>query len=302
MTGERPLAQLRQVMDDYPHLARLSDEFRAMRGKELDWPDWCFLPMAASYSIVSAHQGGRDPIPLSLVPDIARISALNAWRFSRGIYRFHPALEAALAHSPISGDMPTEVFLRLPEWCLYVELPSPVGGLVGAITYGFYAHLEHDANTGRAELRLLLDEDDGLHAIPLHIGPWTLLEALDRTVQESLHQANTHKVSMFGQPIGPTTVDVADRLTGMISLLLYLCSTSTEISDPTRPGSRPSRPRPTKTKKGWRLFPAQKATVWEVGGQLGEQLHHADVDQGYWYGSQEGDRYLYRWISTAGGL
>lgn len=297
MTGEHQLSQLHQVMQDYPDLARLTDQFRAMRGHELDWPDWCFLPMGAAHGIISA-QLHAERVPLDRVPDVARISALNAWRYTRGIYRFHPALHDALARSAITGDMPTDVFMRLSEWGIYIELPGPTGGIAGAVMHGFYAHLEHDANSGEPELRLLLDEDDGLTAMPIHLGPWSLLEAVDRTVQVTLRQAHQYQITPPDQ-LGPSTIDLTDRITGLISLLLYLCSDDPEIGTPARPGARPRRPRPTKTKRGWRLFQAQTVTVWDVGADIGPQLN-ADAT-GYWDGTTEGDRYRYRWITDTGG-
>lgn len=301
MIGDRQLAQLRQVMHDYPHLTQLTEEFRAMRGKELNWPDWCFLPMGAAYGIIS-DQYHVEPIPPDLVADVSRIAALNAWRWTRGIYRFQPALATALARSPIAGDLPTEVFLRLPEWGIYVELPEPVAGIGGAVLYGFYAHLEHDLNDGRPELRFLLDEDDGLWGLPIHIGPWSLLEAVDQSMQETFRHARQYKLGPFGFPVGPAIIDLTDRVSGIVSLLLYLCSDNPEIASPTRPDARPSRPRPTKTKKGWRLFQPHQVTEWEVGTGLGEQLQQDGVDTGYWAGHQDGDRYRYRWTSLSGGL
>ncbi len=298
MTGERQLAHLHQLMQDYPQLTQLTDELRALRGHQLDWPDWCFLPMSAAYGIISAQL--RVPqIPLDRVPDIARIAALNPWRYTRGIYRFHPRLAATLNAATVDGDLPVEVFLRLPEWGIYVELPEPVGGLAGAVLHGFYAHLEHDTNTGRAELRILLDEDQGLHATLLHIGPWSLIEAVDRTVQEALQQARIHHAPAPGFDLGPATIDLTNRLTGLVSLLLYLCSDAAEMRTPARPGARPGRPRPTKTKRGWRLFQPKTVTVWDVGADIGPQLSNSS--EGYWHGATEGDRYRYRWITDTGG-
>lgn len=41
---------------------------------------------------------------------------------------------------------------------------------------------------------------------------------------------------------------------------------------------RPANPAPKRTKRGWRLFPAERVTTWDVGVRLGAALrraHHA---------------------------
>ncbi|WP_157528727.1 hypothetical protein [Nocardia sp. NRRL S-836] len=52
---------------------------------------------------------------------------------------------------------------RLPEWCCYLTLPPKLADLDTPDDVfrprGIYVHLESNANTGRPELRLLLDTD-----------------------------------------------------------------------------------------------------------------------------------------------
>ena len=88
---------------------------------------------------------------------MARLGALAAWRPTQGIYRFDSSLYNAVIDTPLTGDLPCEILHRMPEWCVYVETP----GLrwLGAGLYGFFAHMEWDAGTGREELRLLLDSE-----------------------------------------------------------------------------------------------------------------------------------------------
>lgn len=292
MDGDRQVAQVKRMLADYPLTTRLTDEFRRDRGTSLpNWPDWCFLPMGGAAAIVS----GTGQLQLDRVPDIARIAALNTWNYSRGIYRFHPRLLEALLRSPIEDELPVEVFYRLPEWCVYIEMPPQSPGLIGDIMHGYYAHLEHDANTGRPELRLLTDENDGLHGMPLHIGDWSVLEATMRTAEETARQAIASGVAVVDQ-IGPATIQVADRLASVITPLLYLCSTDVKMVDPRDRKRTPRRPRPTKTRQGWKLFPPAQVTVWRVGDRLGEQL--PENAAGAWEGAPdpESGRYRYQWI------
>jgi len=310
MNQPRPLQHLNAALKLYPETAKLVDNFRASRGKDLPkWPDWCFLPMAAWYAIVSASNR-VSVLPLHLVGDVSKLSAIGTWRYSQGIYRVDPDLMAALTGSPVSGSLPSEVLFRLPEWCVYIETPDQQWQ--GDTLYGFWAHLEWDANTGRTKLRFLLDCEKNLIGLPLHVGAWTITEAVDRTISEATRQAQTVGIAM---PSAPGAIqDMATQINPLVSVLLYLCSEEPEIDDAREPGTSPARPRPKKTQKGWRLFPPDKPRVWSVGTNTGSQLRQAGAGDpsgrtvkahlrrghwhGFWTGPRQGERkFIYRWIS-----
>lgn len=306
----RPLNHLAAAGGMYPNAWKQIDIFRAGRGQDLpDWPSWCFLPMAAWYAIVS--EGGK--MPLERVPDVGRLAALGTWRYTQGIYRFDTDVYAALTDTIPNGEMPVEVLLRLPEWCVYIETPGH--SWLGQPLHGFWAHLEFDISSKRPELRLLLDTDDQLIPMPLHMGPWTVTEAVDRAMSEADRQA----FKALGVKLPPAPSDqIAAQLYGLVSLVLYLCSEEPELDDERAPGTSPSRPTPTKTKKGWRLFPATKPRIWTVAAKLGGQLRKnpiagdGDGDggdrkvsphirqahwHGYWLGKKDGERrFKYKWL------
>src|SRR4051812_19272818 len=136
----------------YPDAWKQVDEFRANRQGLGNWPDWCFLPLAGAFAIVSR---GRTVPPGASVQHVGILGALAAWRVTQGIYRFDPTVLDALWETPVTGDIPTEVLFHLPEWCVYI--PTPDRRWHGAELHGVFAHLEHDVNDRRAELRLVLD-------------------------------------------------------------------------------------------------------------------------------------------------
>lgn len=306
----RPLQHLTVASKLYPEAWRLIDEFRQSRGKDLPkWPNWCFLPMAAFYAFVSSA-AGVSHLPLNLIGNVARLAALGTWRVTQGIYRFDSVFRQALVDSPIMGTIPVEVLHRLPEWCVYVETPEYQ--FKGDVLHGFFAHLEWDVNAQRTELRFLMDTDTGLLSFVLHMGPWTVTEALDRAVKEGCKQAAgiglNHEVEM--DEIAVLSMEIRP----LLSLLLYLCSEKPEYSC-----GVPGRPIPKKTKKGWRLFPPDKPKFIEVGKTIGESLRsdafHRSTDgiegksksphvrgghwHGYWLGPKNGvQRFSYRWLST----
>jgi hypothetical protein len=214
--------------------------------------------------------------------------------------------------------MPAEVLLRLPEWCVYIETPGKTFGK--SALYGFWAHLEWDANTERREIRLLLDAEHELTPVPLHLGDWPVAEAIDRMLGESVLQGYA-----AGVPVRIPPTEAAGSLTAavkpLISLLLYLCSDEPEVDDLRCPGAQAERPRPKRVKGGWKLFPPPAPRIWTVGQHTGEMIGRdralsPPVEpgekervgprphlrrahwHGFWTGPRDGERrFKYRWLS-----
>jgi len=320
----------------YPSAWKHADEFRAGRGKDLPfWPEWCFLPLAGAYAIVSAEAEAQgiditSPEYMSLINDVGIMGALAAWRVTQGVYRFDPDVYRAVIDTPITGDLPHDVLFNLPEWCVYVETPGL--SFLGQPLVGFFAYLEYDTNDGRKELRLVLDhtrpEDERprLMSHAIHLGPWSLPEAVTRAMREAERVA----CELFGKT-SSFPAETAEHLQGgyapLVSLLLYICSVNGEVGDGTR---RPKRPRPKRTKKGLRMYPPDRVTIWDVGVRMGAALRKArelspgGVSEetsgapgggekrrasprphyrrahwhGYWTGPHEGERrFVLKWIS-----
>ena len=202
--------------------------------------------------------------------DVGDMGALAAWRITQGIYRFDPGVYDAVHHTPLKRDIPCDILYRLPEWCVYIETPGFQSEL-GEI-YGAFAHLEWDVNTARVELRLVIDCDDGLIPLPLHLGPWSLREALDRTMAESLRQAALMGLAEVLQTGDEFRARILSFATPLVSLLLYLCSQAAEIGDGKK---APHNPRPKRVHGVPRFFPAEKPTTWNVGMRLGAALRRA---------------------------
>lgn len=213
--------------------------------------------MAAAYSIVSG--GGKNRVPLELIPDVAEIAALAAWRMTKGVYRFDPDIYDALWDTPITGDLPSELLLRLPEWCVYIETP-------GQKTAGFFAHLEHDANDGHRELRIIRDHGTHLESTPIDlIG--TLEEGLESVLAEAERLA-PELLAQYGVSRQADESESARALAPLVNLVLYLCSEQPDILGK----GYPSNPQPKRTKRGTREFAADGVRIWQVGSELGRKL------------------------------
>ena len=236
------------------------DEFRANRKELGDWADWCFLPLAGTYAIVSKGKTLQSP---NQAQHVGILGALAAWRVTQGIYRFDPTTFDALWKTPVTGDIPTEVLFHLPEWCVYI--PTPDQTWQGSTLNGFFAHLEHDMNDRRTELRLVLDvtgpagDELDRHADP----PGQRRGCRGRGGDAEGSRPPVPRHGLHGSE------GEAERLSSdispLVSLVLYLCSQAAEIREAGAGKRVPTRPKPQKTKKGMRIFAPDHPSRWEVG-------------------------------------
>lgn len=278
---QRPLAHLREVAQQYPGLWPQLDRLRAQRGKGLpQWPDWCYLPLAGT--VAALTQGAPQPDLRPLGMAIGIVGALAAWRATQGIYRFDPTIFDAVWDTPLTGELPTALLYRLPEWCCYVPV-DPARLLVPGLPQlqGFYVHLEWDANTHHTELRFVLDlADDTLVPLPLHVQETggiagAFARTLDVSGEQLVRHGEVEYATQLWQQSAGTARDLAPYLVPLVSLTLYLCSQASDLQEAQGQARRPTRPQPTKTKQGPRLFPPDKPTTWTVAYRLGAALRSA---------------------------
>lgn len=274
----RPRDHLAAAGRLYPRAWSDIEHMRAhARGQTVaDWPAWCYLPIAGAQAAVANYAGLPVELLGSLYPqrivDAARLAAMAAWRMTQGIYRFDPALYDAVRDTPIDGDIPHDVLYRFPEWCVYIETPGLMLGTDRA--HGVFAHLEHDMRTSRPELRLVFDADaEGgmmLIPVPIHLGPWSLPESLDRMMDTASATALERGLPDMSRARSTVLRAAAEPV---LALLLYLCSQASEIDG--RKG-QPGNPTPSRTRRdGWKLFPASGPSTWEVGVRIGAALRRA---------------------------
>lgn len=313
----RARAHMTSFGRQYPGVWRDVDGYRSVVATDgvPAWPTWCFLPLGLAYEIVSSATGVAQ-LPPPLAADASRLAALAAWRTTQGVYRFDPAVYDAVRETEVNRGIPHEVLLHLPEWCVYIETP----GLTWARQpmFGAFAQLDIDLDSERRALRLTGDTESGLWSMPIRLGEGSLADSIDRMIDEAVRYAPQLDINLkLDDAMRDEVSAVALRadLEPLLSLLLYLCSQAAEIGD----GSRgPSRPSPKRVKSGWRLFPAELPTTWDVGVRMGAALrraaHAAETHRdgahapprphvrrahwhGYWRGPQAGSReFELRWL------
>jgi hypothetical protein len=309
----RPLQMLTDYGQKYPQAWKLAEMMRRDASELGDWPAWCYLPMSGWYSIIS-YQLQKDRLDLKSVADLPILSAVGAWRYTQGIYRFDQALFDALSRTTIDRLIPVEVLYRMPEWCVYIETPDIKVGWLGLTVYGFFAHLEYDAGEGHTELRIVLDTDTLPLSIPLYVGEWGIYEALNKARHKALLRVKPSERA--GMELNAREAELMQQL---MSLILYICSDEPDISGHTKQ-SRPQYPQYKRVKKGLMLFPPSKPTIWNLGANIGEQLRQAEHAEraershvgdrksprphlrrahwhGYWTGKRDSEQtFSYRWM------
>ena len=272
-------AHLSSLRKQYPDIWREIDYYRTGFMPAFTWPKWCFMPMAGYLAIVTGGRPDFHDLPLDvqlrLIKGAQQLAALAPWRLTQGVYRFHPELGKEIASSELSGDLPTSLFYHLPEWSVYIHWEKT---LTDRACYGFFAHLEWDANHNRPELRLLVDSEEDLVPVPVHLNAGSILEALEAVVRQA--ESNAELYVFRGRPAANNLVEkihsliTRSELIGqMVSLVLYLCSVNADIYDPRQPSRSPGISRAKKVKGGiLRYFPADKPTFWQVAYRLGETV------------------------------
>jgi hypothetical protein len=227
--------------------------------------------MAAAYAVAS--RGGELPWDRSHHPAI--IAALAAWRMTQGIYRYDPALYAALVDTPIAGDIPAQVLQRMPEWCVYIATPDMAIATTSgdAPLRGVYAWLDH-ARGADHDLLVLVCDAEGPRLTPTHI---PLVGSLGEACEATL--AEWRDAYARGNATQLPRKDWADQvqrtIPPILSLLLYLCSQSPDLTRRGKP-DLPANPEPVRTRRtGWRLFAADGPREWDVGVRIGAALRAA---------------------------
>lgn len=275
----RPLAALRAWARERKDIWRAVDALRATRKADnASWPSYVYLPLAQAGAIVArraAERGERyerGDVAERWLRESHELSCYAAWRVGQGIYRYDATLYDALIATPVTGDLPADTLIRLPEWCVYIETPGMTVPAFpsDAPLHGFWAWLDYVENEHLDVLTIGFDAQDAPLAIQHVPLAGTLDQALLRVLRDWQSGLDSGAAT---QQIPPQYQRLAQQiLPPILSLLLYLCADEADLG----PG-RPVRPQPKRTKHGWRMFAADQPRTWDVGVRLGAALRRAEA-------------------------
>lgn len=285
----RPV-RLWQIIKRDPLLSGMSDAMQTLRdngGKPRTWPKHVYCPVypvvdavmqTNAYKIEMQRRGyPPDELDWTTFHVVTSVYILHVWQKTQGIYHFDPDLFDAVAKTKVTGKIPMEVLFHFPEWCVYIEFPSPMK-IGDSPAYGFFATLLHNPD----ELLLSIDFDikefptePTTHTFAITLAHATLEEIL-ATARKNTYQTHAD----HGRDLA--TSDDADYiklladdpqyLSMFFSLVVYLASRNAEIQNIKEPEAKPHRPVPVKTAQGLRLFPPTNPTVWDVGLRFGAKM------------------------------
>jgi hypothetical protein len=293
------------MLERHPGLWNRVGDMRSMRGTALqaptnrgktfpNWPDWCYFPRGMAAVALVTDRKDADQTKVAHELESEAVAALAAWRMTQGIYRFDSTLFCELSKTSIEGEIPVDVFRRLPEWCVYVEVPEDVLALHGITSvHGVFVYRDCDDEEGDGNLHLILDLESGyLKALmPLPLGGGTIMESVERRlegnrkvrVEQILNEAASSSSAVtkeeveewFGDVARDTVATTVKEMAPYISLVLYICSVNSDLRD--RSGRRdwPANPQPVKAPTGMKTHPAGAVTVWDVGCRVGPALRRA---------------------------
>lgn len=273
---DRMLALGRRI----PDIWSLLDQVRTANADAIGTPDWprhVYMPLEHAGIVAAAlmRAAGEAPTPTSVAWAATELCTLAAWRMTQGIYRYDPALYAALVDTPLAGDIPASIIQRMPEWCVYIETPDMEVATTHGDTrlQGVYAWLDHTSGADHDVLVLSLDVD-GLRLTPTHVPLVGTLDDACAAILDEWQRAHARGNAESPPPLGWAD-QVRRTVPGILSLLLYLCSEAPDLTRHGRP-DLPANPEPVRTRRaGWRLFAADGPREWDVGVRIGAALRAA---------------------------
>ena len=277
LPAARPNAYAAQMGRQYRRIYRALSRRHAESRQQ--WPDWCFTPMPVVRSELAAMVGRRPDAADIIWQDAPFTAGLAAWRVTRGVYQFHPALLDAVWDSTIDGQLPIDMFRFLPEWCVYIPVNPPRNGIHG--TFAFLDDDPEDSYWERHRLILLVDQGDALVDVEIQLKPGAdILGSLPMFSGYELTPLGPQPIFMPADELQYLSPLVDDVVRPLISLVLFLCTRNDDlVAGDNGDESRPSRPTANLTGRG-PVFPTPtEPRRWDVGYRIGAALQRAHRSQ-----------------------
>lgn len=278
-------------------------DMRVMREQDkMYWPAQCFVPSEKIHNIFGCDENKLDHL-------------FGVWRMSLGIYRFDESVYPALISTPVPEDIPTEVFGRLPEWCIYIECPTFPSCSVYAENEIKGLWVLTDYEEKKSVLAVYAHTDDDEIQPPYE---FTIEKGM--TIKQSLESLYKERegYDVFMLPI--IRQHMMQFLAHALSLILWVCSDDPDISKlkDRQPMPQQYAPQPIKSKKGFRFCPPAAPTHYVLGARIGgeirdgieahgknsggeDQRRRAHIRRAHWHGYWKGKRdgqqvFDVRWI------
>lgn len=309
-----PLEAVRQMSLAYPKLWDTIDRLVKVPESEIKWDRTiCYCPVAASISALTLY------LPeATAVRKASFAAALATWRRGKFIYKFDKSLMFEIVSMAEDVKIPVEILYQIPAQCIYIEFtnnPKP------NCPAGFFAHIEHDVNTGEKELRIHMIDKAGncntqhiIHLIP----DGTINDGIDEAIN-LIRKNSKNGLSKLAGEISAQYIDrIRQDAIQAVQLVLYICAENAEIEENEdqakiyrKAGTildkyREIRKYDVGVKIGMILRRNEKprnyipvtdgdknSPLWQIRSHLRRaHWHH------YWAGSGENKKLILRWINS----
>ena len=219
-----------------------------------------------------------------------QLHTFGAWRNTLGIYRIDPDLYEQAISSPIPKETPTSIFSRLPEWCVYLQLPvenaiPTFNNGIASLVVGFWTlfDIEYIDDIKRKVLHIFFDTvqlentpfqlippirliiEEGVSVEESFLKDYTPIDGIDETEQAVLRN-QTIKQNM-----------------GLLSLLLMLCAEEPDISNingESVTSEQMRMPKYGRHKKTGAFVPPSQPKVYDIGKRLGGEVRQFNKEYG----------------------
>ncbi|MCG6816983.1 AcrVA2 family anti-CRISPR protein [Moraxella catarrhalis] len=250
------------------------------------------------------------------------LHVFGAWRNTLGVYKLDDDIAQSVLTSPIPDETPINIFTRLPEWCVYIDLPDELlaigkGGQEVGID-GFWALF--DCQNNKQTLNLVLNLKDKMDISYHQYQPITLVIDDGYTVKQAVQSAYQSGVSDNDLVMKNLFMQTDYKLTtALLSVLLWLCAEEPDISNMIgEPISKDQLRQPK-----YRLHPKTGAfitpsapKIYNIGKRLGgeirtfkDAIHQSDTRissrkrphirrghwHGYWKGTGQNKQFFVKW-------
>lgn len=313
---------LKKIKEEYPIKNWLKSSFKIMAEAKKLFPEYILFPIELfeQFVLFRCKNGLLDYRTFEGRHELSTRSASLAtavnWMFSKGIYKFDQDIFNNLITTKIKGNIPTEVLLRLPEYCVFFDTKGFDYG-DGRIVDGFFAHLDYSTIENESYLRILIVSDNLLSLpIVLKLGDITIKESMQYIVSRAIDEIDDMNDKTANYLINYSKRDeYSNWIEPFINMLLYICQQEPDIDLHRKPGHSPKRHSYKKTKKGLRLFEPSTIKIWDTGVINGNRLRDSYKKingndrkirphlrrahwHGYWLGPKDGDRnFIYKWLN-----
>lgn len=233
-----------------------------------------------------------DSDMLDLANYLYSLTVFGTWRNTLGVYRMDAEIYNQTINSKIPSDTPTTIFSRLPEWCVYVQLPLNTEIGIGVrndqvVIDGFWAYFDNQNKHGRKAtiLNIMINTGEKHSILNNAMRPLQMYIDENLTVEQSINLIySASDTNQYADAFVLNSLKTKDLelITTFLSQLLWLCAEEPDISNiQGEPVSAEQLrlPKYRRHKKTGAFVPPSQPIVYNIGKRLGGEIR--DFNQKY---------------------